>query len=434
MNKPICTIVIPAYNEEKTVRRVVKVALKTANVTEVIVVNDGSTDKTRQNIADLPIKIIDHPKNLGYTKAMHHGIKVAKGPVVAVIDADWKNVTTQAIEKIISPVVEDKADLVKASFNMARGRVTEFAVKPMMRILFPDFEMNQPISGQFAGRKSFLVDVTADNSWGIAIGILIEAINAGHRVMEVEIGELVHKARTTEEKALMAKEVLETMIKKAGLIQHKYKLVLFTIDGAILKKTTLKRIYTDLGIYSQITKLQKQSADGEISFKRYIEASAMLFKGISVEKVENTVLKYPVQDYSEDVIRALLRRKYKVSLVSMNFAPIVKSISKKIGIGEVDCIGLEQKNGILTGKVAGSSVHKWLSCDRSEAFKKAFVRVTHKSQVKPSEVVMVANSSGWRVILEKTGLSIAYRPETKEVKELVDKTISTLPEILAIVE
>jgi len=433
--KPLCTIVIPAYNEERTVRKVVKVALQTEGVSEVVVVNDGSFDNTRRNISDLPIRIIDHSKNLGYTKAMHHGIKMAKGPIVAVIDADWKNITPSAIKKIIDPVIDGEADLVKASFNMARGRVTEFAVKPMMKILFPELEMNQPISGQFASHKSFLVGVTSDNSWGIAIGILVEAINAGLRVMEVEIGELVHKARTTEEKALMAKEVLETMIKKAGLIQHKYKLILFTLDKAVLRPIAMKKIYEKLGFYDEITELHKKLDTGKISFEVFINKSALLFKGKTVQEVEEIALSLPVQKYSEEVVKALKTRRYRVALISMNFSPIVKPVASKIGISSVDCIGLEAKRGVLTGRVAASSANKWFSTNEpNEIFRKVFRAVLKKEKVKPFEVAMIFNSAAWKVILTKVGMSIAYQPESREVKDIADKTISILPEILAIVE
>jgi glycosyltransferase involved in cell wall biosynthesis len=435
MNNYICSVVIPAYNEEKTVRKVVKIALQTEGVTEVVVVNDGSIDNTRKNIADLPIRIIDHTKNLGYTRAMHDGIKAAKGPIVAVIDADWKNITSGAIKKIIDPVINGEADLVKASFNMARGRVTEFAVKPMMKILFPDLEMNQPISGQFASHKSFLIDVTSDNSWGIAIGILIEAINAGLRVMEVEIGELVHKARTNEEKALMAKEVLETMIKKAGLIQHKYKLILFTLDKAVLKQTAMRKIYEKLQVYEDITVLQKKLAVNKISFETFITKSALLFKGKTIKEVEEAALSMPVQRYSQEVVKALKTRRYRVALISMNFSPIVRTVASKIGITDVDCISLEAKDGVLTGKVVASSANKWFSTNApNEIFRKVFKSVLKKEKVKPSEVAMVFNSLSWRAILTKVGMSIAYKPESREVKDIADKTISILPEILAIVE
>ncbi|MBN1941391.1 MAG: hypothetical protein JW772_04385, partial [Candidatus Diapherotrites archaeon] len=60
------------------------------------------------------------------------------------------------------------------------------------------------------------------------IALLLDAVKGGQRILEVDLGELIHKARTTGEKAEMSQQVLETMLKKAGLTASKYKAFVFS--------------------------------------------------------------------------------------------------------------------------------------------------------------------------------------------------------------
>ena len=60
------SIIIPAFNEEKAIFNVVNDLKNNLPKTEIIVVNDGSTDRTLNKIQDLSIQIINHPYRLGY--------------------------------------------------------------------------------------------------------------------------------------------------------------------------------------------------------------------------------------------------------------------------------------------------------------------------------------------------------------------------------
>jgi len=225
---PKVSLVIPAYNEEKTVGYVIKQAKLVKEISEIIVIDDGSKDKTAKIARELGVEVIHHYKNLGKGEAIKTGISYATGGIILFLDADLRNITAEKIRVLITPILKNKADFVKASFNLERGRVTEFAVKPMMKVLYPETSFKQPISGQFAGKKSFLKKIQIEPRWGIDIAILLDAIKQGQRVVEVNIGELLHKGRTTEEKAEMSKEVMETMLKKAGLLCSKHKLIIFS--------------------------------------------------------------------------------------------------------------------------------------------------------------------------------------------------------------
>ncbi len=89
-NKIHTSIIVPAYNEEEIIEKVIAgIKEYLDHECEIIVVNDGSTDKTQEILEKiLEIKIIQHPRNLGYGAALKSGIRQARGEYILIIDAD----------------------------------------------------------------------------------------------------------------------------------------------------------------------------------------------------------------------------------------------------------------------------------------------------------------------------------------------------------
>ncbi len=109
------SIIIPVFNEEKTVGKILKkvLDLKIANVEkEIIVVDDGSADKTRQILKQIKnIKIILHDSNKGKGSAVKTGIKNATGDYIIIQDADLEYDPEQ-IRTLIQPILENQAEVV----------------------------------------------------------------------------------------------------------------------------------------------------------------------------------------------------------------------------------------------------------------------------------------------------------------------------------
>ena len=72
------SLVIPAFNEEKTVARVIGEARKVKGLSEIILVDDGSVDKTPEIAEKLEVNVIRHHSNLGKGEALRTGIYAAK--------------------------------------------------------------------------------------------------------------------------------------------------------------------------------------------------------------------------------------------------------------------------------------------------------------------------------------------------------------------
>lgn len=221
--KVAVSVVIPAFNESKTIRKVVLAAKKAKNVDEVVVVDDGSTDKTSERIKDLDVKIIRHKVNRGKGEAIKTGVRHSAGDIVLFLDADLKNITSKEIEKLINPILLNKADFVKASFKRSRGRVTNLTVKPILKFLFPEMRFTQPISGQFASKRKFLKKIAIEKDWSTDIGILLDAILWKLKIKEVYIGELKHKKRREKELVPMAEDIVRTIFKKCGILGRSLK-------------------------------------------------------------------------------------------------------------------------------------------------------------------------------------------------------------------
>lgn len=213
------TVIIPAYNEEKTIGEVIDF-IKNENVidSEIIIVDNCSIDKTKQIAKSKNVKVVScNIKGKGV--AMLQGLKYSSNDIIVFLDADIINYESNIIDKLVSPILNENIDFVKSTFNRKEGgTVTEIMVKPMLDLLFPNiYKFSEPISGIIACKKELLNKIQLEEDYGVDIGILLDAINSNAKIKEVNIGDITngsHKDKTLKRMRDMSKQIMRVILKK----------------------------------------------------------------------------------------------------------------------------------------------------------------------------------------------------------------------------
>jgi len=139
------TVIIPAFNEEENIARVINEIKRNYPVFEIVVINDGSSDRTAEVADGAGAKVFSHPYNIGNGAAVKSGIRTAKGDILVFMDADGQHDPSD-ISKMLAllpkydMVVGERKRSGQASFHRAVGNrfynwlasyVTKFHVKDL---------------------------------------------------------------------------------------------------------------------------------------------------------------------------------------------------------------------------------------------------------------------------------------------------------------
>jgi len=111
-------VIIPAKDEEQRIGNVLRAAVASRLATEVIVVSDGSSDRTAEVAAKYPgVRVVQLPVNLGKGAAMAKGVANTSAEVVAFVDADLQGLTGDHIDQIIDPVLANRCEVCIGIFR-----------------------------------------------------------------------------------------------------------------------------------------------------------------------------------------------------------------------------------------------------------------------------------------------------------------------------
>jgi glycosyltransferase involved in cell wall biosynthesis len=194
------SVLIPAYNEEGTVGLVIERVLALPVLAEVIVVDDGSSDRTGSIVLaaalrDGRVRLLSQERNRGKTAAIARALEVATGDIVIVQDADLEY-DPNDIPDVIAPILAGQADVVYGSrFLVKRAtRVLYFhhflanGVLTFLSNLFTNMNMSDMETGYKAFRASVIRGIPLTSSgFGMEVEITAAMATLPIRVYEVPI-------------------------------------------------------------------------------------------------------------------------------------------------------------------------------------------------------------------------------------------------------
>ena len=191
------SVIIPVYNEENTIQEVITNIPNNRHY-EIIIVDDGSTDKSVQKIQEIKnesIRVYHHEKNLGYGAAILTGLKHAKGDLVVTLDSDGQHIPEE-IPKLVNPLLTNVCDIVIGSRYLGacnytiplHTRIGESFIDFALWILFDQNVRNNQSGFRAFNKKSLkLFNNLIYNKFGLCTEIIFKAALHGFRMKEVPI-------------------------------------------------------------------------------------------------------------------------------------------------------------------------------------------------------------------------------------------------------
>ena len=227
------SVCIPCKNEAETVGdlvRMIEPVLLGEVIDELIVLDDDSVDGTSEIAREagatvIPISDIhrQHGKARGKGNALWASLLASHGDIVVWIDGDITSFTNDWILRLVMPLLEDpdlglvKASYVRPSHLGGGGRTTELVARPLLSMFFPELAaLQQPLAGEFAGRRSMLSAIPFGTGWGVEVGMIIDLSRrfGPQSIGQVDLGVRLHRHHTLERLAIQAAEVSATVLKR----------------------------------------------------------------------------------------------------------------------------------------------------------------------------------------------------------------------------
>ena len=442
------TVIIPALNEAKTIRHVVRLANSSSQVTEVIVVDDKSMDNTVEEARKEGATVITSTK-LGKGASMKDGVLVAKNEVIAFLDADIITYPENVIELLTKPLLKNEADFVKSYFTRQAGRVTELVAKPLLSILNPTFpNFQQPLSGMIAGKKNLFSKCEFEEGYGVDIGILMDMHNLGARITEVSIGNIENRMQALEQLGKMSREVARTIMKKSKEIDAQNletyeniqvireqmefaireslmslkKIAMFDMDNTILRTSFINTAAAEFGFKKELVDIVTNNNNPFVRTKLI----ARLLKGKNIGDLLALTDKIEITPYLQEVVKQLKEQGYITGIISDSYDCITNHLKNKYGFDFTISNELEFSKSVATGEVKIPSL--FLLDDKSQCKHdycklNALINICDKYDVDLKNTLVVGDGENDICCIRKAGIGVSFCSSNLLIDSVADYII-----------
>lgn len=244
------SLCIPTLNEEKTIGKEIvifksELMNRYSLVDEIAVMDSGSTDKTREVAAAFGADVYlaseilpEVGEKKGKGENLWKALYQLKGDVIVYIDADIKNIHARFVYGLAAPLIlRPEVLYVKAFYDRplvlskgvrssGGGRVTEILIRPLFSLFFPELTaIIQPLSGEYAIRRSVLEQIPFPIGYGVETSHLIDVYHRwGMKAFaQTDLNQRIHRNQSTKDLGKMSFGILQTFFNRVqalGLVDR----------------------------------------------------------------------------------------------------------------------------------------------------------------------------------------------------------------------
>ncbi len=235
------SLCLPALNEEQTIGKEI-VIFKSELMTryplldEIAVIDSGSTDKTCEVARSFGVDVYASADILpeeGFRKGKGENLWKALyqlgGDIIIYIDADIKNIHARFVYGTLAPLLlKPEVMYVKAFYDRpltltkgvrvaGGGRVTEILIRPMFSLFFPELTaIIQPLSGEYAARRSVLESIPFPIGYGVETSHLIDIVGMFglEALAQTDLDQRIHRNQSTQSLGRMSFGILHTFLSR----------------------------------------------------------------------------------------------------------------------------------------------------------------------------------------------------------------------------
>jgi len=254
------SLCLPTFNEEATIGQEIiilkaELADRYPLLDEIAVVDSGSTDRTCEIAASFGADVYiasDHLAECGSHRGkgenLWKALYLLRGDIIVYVDTDIKNIHPRFVYGLVGPLIQDpEIQYVKAFYDRplaysgglrptGGGRVTEILIRPLFSLFYPELTaILQPLSGEYAGRRSILEQIPFPVGYGVETAMLIDIYQrlGLAALAQTDLDRRIHRNQETIALGRMAFGVLRTFMSR---LRQDQKVILQDVLPSIMRQ------------------------------------------------------------------------------------------------------------------------------------------------------------------------------------------------------